>query len=650
MKSVKLFFFILMLVFGLSRNSVAQLWSGILAPSRATDWSNAGIAGGIPNRTTQCGSTIAAYNGAGTTISNAISSCAGSGGGVVQLGAGTFNLSSGITFFGESNVTLRGAGADQTLLVFTGNNGCNGLLSAICMEGNSSLYGGGSGLNPDNTATWTATSYAKGQTQVTLSAVTNLQVGNPMVLDQCNDGYTGTGCSGTPVDTGNIYICSDSKGTAPNKCNDDSGGTGGSSGAQRNGRDQFQMVTVTNISGKVVTFTPGLYMPNWRSAQSPGAYWSSAPTKLNGVEDLSMDFTRASSQSGITVWNCSSCWVKGIRSAYTTHNNAGQRNHIWIVLSPHVVVRDNYFFGSGSLHSEGYGVEVFGTSDSLIENNIFQNMPSPQMLNGPCSGCVVGYNYSINDANDASFLFNSYTLHSGGLDNTLAEGNIGNSFRGDLFHGTHHFATAFRNYWNGWETGISGGLIPAYLDPFSRYFNLVGNVLGRTGVQSNYQETPSGGSGNSIYVIGTGTANVKLGGDQLTVDSLMRWGNYDTLNAAVRFVSSEVPSTFSDTTGAPSAYANPVPSNTNLPSSFYLSSKPSWWPAAKPWPPIGPDVTGGNIAGVGGHANTIPAQDCYATVMGGPADGSGSVLSFNADICYSQTVVDPPTGLNAVVH
>ena len=39
-------------------------------------------------------------------------------------------------------------------------------------------------------------------------------------------------------------------------------------------------------------------------------------------------------------------------------------------------------------------------------------------------------------------------------------------------------------------------------------------------------------------------------------------------------------------------------------------------------------------AAVGGFANINPAMNCYFNVMNGPADGSGSVLSFDANTCY----------------
>jgi hypothetical protein len=87
-----------------------------------------------------------------------------------------------------------------------------------------------------------------------------------------------------------------------------------------------------------------------------------------------------------------------------------------------------------------------------------------------------------------------------------------------------------------------------------------------------------------------------------------------------------------------------VPGNTTLPASFAYSSKPSWFGSA-PWPPIGPDVTGQTVNGtngtatwaaqsVGGHVAQIPALSCYKDVMGGPADGNGNVLTFNAASCY----------------
>ena len=87
----------------------AQPWSGILSPSRAVDWSNAGVPGGIPTRTTIC-STL---NPGATTaqIQSAINSCPANQ--VVFLNAGTYNI--GGLSITRSNVTLRGAGTRRVL-------------------------------------------------------------------------------------------------------------------------------------------------------------------------------------------------------------------------------------------------------------------------------------------------------------------------------------------------------------------------------------------------------------------------------------------------------------------------------------------------------------------------------------------------------
>jgi len=115
--------------------------------------------------------------------------------------------------------------------------------------------------------------------------------------------------------------------------------------------------------------------------------------------------------------------------------------------------------------------------------------------------------------------------------------------------------------------------------------------------------------------------------DPYTATSMLRWGNYDVVNAATRFVSGENPSGLTD------GYANISNPSTTLPASFWTASKPSWWGSVV-WPAIGPDVTKGTVPGVASHVALTPAANCYLTTMGGPADGSGSILNFNGSSCY----------------
>jgi hypothetical protein len=150
-----------------------------------------------------------------------------------------------------------------------------------------------------------------------------------------------------------------------------------------------------------------------------------------------------------------------------------------------------------------------------------------------------------------------------------------------------------------------------------RFFNLVGNVLGT----NSYHTTYAALSDTSIYYLGV--TDTALPNDPLVASTMMRWGNYDTVNDASRFLSGEVPSGLAK-------YANAVPSSQTLPNSFYLSAKPSWFGSIA-WPPIGPDVTGGFDASTGNHVHKIPARVCYENSA---KDGNGRLTAFNPDTCY----------------
>ena len=192
-----------------------------------------------------------------------------------------------------------------------------------------------------------------------------------------------------------------------------------------------------------------------------------------------------------------------------------------------------------------------------------------------------------------------------------------------------------RNSFAGWETGKTSNTIPIQVQAWHRYYNHIGNVLGYSGYHKAYQSlAPSGTNGNTaIFTLGWGGQGGHRYSDDPPNDpqvasTTLRWGNYDVVNGAVRYITAEVPS-------GDASYPNPVPSSHALPGSFFLPSKPSWW-GDLPWPAIGPDVTGG--PGPGGHVYSIPAKECYDRT----AKSSG-VLDFNALDCYGpQTGVGPP--------
>lgn len=584
----------------LQTDSAGDFWEGIIDPARATDWSTpprGALEGVIPARTTICDTLSAGVTAA--QINSAIASCPS--GQTVFLNAGTYSLSAMIDFGSKSNVTLRGAGADQTILDFSATGSCDGLAAAICISS-----GGVSESAPPNTTTWTA-GYSVGTTTITVGNATNMAVGHLIILDQLDD----------TVDDGGIYVC------ATTSCSDEGGNSPG-----RTNRGQLHIARVVSKSGNDVTIHPPLTMPNWRSGQTPGVWWNaSAPTITgDGIEDLTVDVTDATGSAGIVLLHIMDSWVKGVRGL-----NA-DRSHVWLYKSLQMTVRDSYFYGGQGDHSQSYGVEGYATGWNLIENNIFNHVTGPIKHNGSEHGSVVAYNFSIDDNYTAEgtapgWEIPTIGIHEVGISYILHEGNDGLGYLHDNIHGTVHFMTTFRNHfygdvWNNPAKTDNTAIIN--LASYGRFFNVVGNILGRTGYYDTYQTTLTEDP-TSIYALGW-SPEVGVPDDDRVEESLFRWGNYDTVTDSIRFQSSETPT-------ADAFFPNAVPSSQSMPPSFYLESgPPSFWSTpwgTPPWPPIGPDVTGGNITGWDGHANKIPARLCYENTT-----KVGDVLVFNADSCY----------------
>lgn len=685
-----LLFFVALLTFPAVAH--AQAWSGILSPSRATDWTRAGISGGLPSsRWTQCGSTITAYSGDAATITNALSSCGGQNK-YVLLGAGTFHISSGqIKFPTSGHVALRGMGANSTFIVSTGASGSCSQLSPAVICGISSDGSYSSGNPP--TYNWTS-GYSQGSSQITLSSVANITPNSTLLfLDQCEDGYTGSPCAGSNVDNGQMYVCQDkyAAGTRPTGCSNNGG-----DGATRLNRGQEQIVVATSIAGNVVTISSPLAAPNWRAGQNPQV-WIVQSIAQVGVENLAIDMLNSSAAVGVEFSSAYQWWISGVKIAPIRGKatNAFQ--------TAYGIVKDSYFAQSLPVSADVYATRLSDTSFILIQNNIYEQVFAPIVFDGADTGSVIAYNFDINNTYPSDFM-RGWAFNHNINEFQLYEGNVANQQVDDGNHGIADMITQFRNFFTGWESCGNGQCgTQAFKDAAtatavhsgSRYENFVGNVLGTPGVTIHYNYS---GSDYNIFVFGPADGSASIPADPLSASTSLRWGNYDVVTAAVRWCGNSSDTgwitTCASTSEVPagiSPYPNLLPTlgdtgvgQGSMPASFYLPSKPSWF-GSTPWPPIGPDVSGGNVgqcSGIplansgtmalvaattnaqcigtsltipawGGHINANPAMNCALNVMGMPPDGSGGVLSFNASACYggsSSSGPNPPGNLTVVVN
>ena len=699
--------FVFSLLLCASNSDFGQQWSGVLSNSRATDWSQAGISGyssngSLPSDTwTQCGSTIAPYGSSSSysspsKITSALSSCNGQNK-YVLLGSGDFYLNAAIQSAGLNNVELRGSGPQSTRLHFSGSSTCQGGFSdcLIGFQSSDTSYANG---NPSGIS-WTG-GYSKGSTSITLANSNGISVGTMLVLDQCDTGYSGYPCAGTPVDNGNYFSCQ--------KEYDPSGPDGcsyhGTVGASRSYRGQEEMVQVVSCSpscgsgsSTTITISHPLIHPNWSSSRTPQA-WLIQPAQYVGIQGLQVfDNMSGGPVAIIGLQNLANYWVRNVIL------NSPQNQGLGIIESMNGDIESNYIYNVAQGDTSAFN--IYG-SDNLIANNIVQASQWAVMGNGPLAGNVFAYNFFVNATTFNSTLWGPWPKHSNGSDFNLWEGNVTSQIFEDQAHGGSLSNTYYRNFVTGWESCSNGNcgsdssktdLLFAIEDlSYNRYDNYLGNVLGTPGLSTlgytftngEYYTYNASGAGY-IWNIGSGNAvgppdySGPIPIDPVVGATVLRWGNWDAYHGSTQWNASEVPSGIS-------VYPNSVPTaactgSSSCPASFFLPERPSWWSSSIPFPAVGPDVAAGNVgycggvlnqpgeyshvpatnssqcAGQGltsawsGHVNAIPAMACYLNVLDGPPDGTGSILAFDASKCYaggsstSSQAPPPPTNLTGTV-
>jgi hypothetical protein len=642
----------------------------------------------MPPTRTQCGSTISGGTSGSPAsvggINTALAAC--KPGTYVLLGSGYW-LTNGtsINMNSFSGVSLRGSGAMATIFEVSSGDQFNmgnsnqagyGALSAVYAAGTTSITVTGASSTPavgmvvilnqcDTGVTGCGYVNTNGGTAVTLFTSLNATpfqsgwAGDTININGVN--YTiasvtdstdlvttsgvpaagGTGYSiGSPTDNNSLYICGD---YPVGYCETENVGN-----PPYNHQYQFVVITsVTNNGGGSYTLgiTPGLYMPNWGSVATTGASLSwLTPTTGIGIEDMTVMNPASSNYTNANGGNVQTnqlygSWIKGVRFIGTGNNNAvGWNTSVRSLFSNNYDVADISFVANKGYNSIHDGLIVGQSSDVLVLNNI-SAIGMVQEYRGGDSGVVTIYNFGRDAFTAYAFNLWSYD-HAGGGALNLYEGNEAGAMDEDSTWGTHDLNTYFRNNIACFDAPYAGGGGSPYppnsrglqIDGGQRFENAIGNVIGTVSECPTYQGA-STGSAFQIYT-----------NDALTATTLMRWGNVtvdaqssDTpSNSGVRFVSSEVPSSLSSPN---TAWQNPVPSNNNLPCSFYFSvgTSPctplnggtglSWWKVCKTWstfptscattqtppfPPNGPELTGGPY--VNGYGYDNPAAVAWTNL------------------------------------
>ena len=423
----------------------------IIPLERRIDWSSDGIPGGIPNRTLIFTTIDSSVYGKGdvdasAAINNAIYFCPE--GQVIYIPSGRYKLNNMVNLKFKSNITIRGAGTDKTIILPTGRAFLLGDDFQSPLEIN--IISG----------------TVKGSTELKLSDASGLNVGEILKIDRDNDENI-------------VYIVS--------------GYT----------RLISQMILITAVNGNRITISPALI---WNFSKNPkltSFMGLDHVIKFSGIEDMTIDHTEGGKGASFFFDQCYGCWAKNITSIKPGEYHSVELNSL------NCEIRDSYFIDSKTYGPNNGGITMYGTNTAYkIENNIFYKCFPGIELSNSSSGNYIGYNFGTNveGGTDWSMSAGEFNDNHGPHNMmNLWEGNVGEMFQSDGYFGSGSHGTLFRNNFTGTHTVYQGNYKAISLNRWSYYYNIVGNVLGVPGYKPDYYEVEINGYSyqkSTVYQLG----------------------------------------------------------------------------------------------------------------------------------------------------
>ncbi len=541
---------------------LGDLW---IPAERVPEW-NPGVEGGMPDTSgwpVYCDATHVPYNADGndsgptasdvTAINNAINAAAAAGGNqVVYLPAGTFRFNSGQAIYMKSNVVLRGAGWDDTII--QGDSGAGSHLAGL-------HFLGGTG----SATSITSNPIPRGTATITVSNAASFSVGDWVYMSQDNDpAYMQVDVSSHPGMTAIFKV------------------------AAKNGN------TITMDRPLRHAFNPSEF-PKIREIY---------PVKNAGIEKfkIEMDWGSSNNSACVAITNTVNCWANEV------FFKQGGKHHIFFTYSARNTVFKCMFMGllrweRDDEESGNYAMEFAqGAHDNLATNTVAINNKSNMCFSRGASGNVYSYNHHIGTIIRKGVQFHGKYPHS-----NLVEGN--ETYNGimtmdDNWGQQGPRNTIFRNRCTGTakiSSSIGGEDMPPDANwPTGLDLNLMLNsAYGFYGSCSSTGECSYvGGNTHDYDFKHTGLwAEYNFARDTTLDVGALVWGwVWQTPEPTSVRIESDYQGD-----SAPGHWAG-----LNFPASLYLTEAPDWWPGGKDWPCIGADIDDH-----GGTMTKLPAQEWY---------------------------------------
>ena len=427
----------------------SAVYAVIIPPDRLySGWPNAGVTGGIPNSANM--PVFKTINSTGdstdrtSAINDAIWSCPSNQ--VIVLGPGTFRVDGQLYINNKAGVVVRGAGMGLTIIKSYRFGSWGWIVGNTSGDWQQT---GGPALSADEAA---------GQTVLSMSSTTSYKVGDRVSLHQ-DDSRT----AAWPVL-----------------------GTGG---PDRNMRHGSRIIAKDSST---ITIADPLPFP-FTTAQNAVVHVVGDGFAVRcGIENLTLDMSNGGCIYGVSFWNADECWLKNVEITQAANYL------VYLLKALHCTVEGCYLNGIQGTGNNGAGLIMEQSSMNLVQSCIIRFCFPNVEINYGCTGNVLGYNALLQSQGNLGVGAN----HGAHNCFNLFEGNVAPNLKPDGYFGSVSHDTALRNRFTGADDiSDTQGFAAVDLKRFTRYYNIVGNVLGLS-TSATYEQTGSGNGGAAIYQLG----------------------------------------------------------------------------------------------------------------------------------------------------